>query len=632
MAKPGHLRSSAVVVAPVLLVLGGGLVDLARAQEQVPCDFLTGSGKIGVSGGKASFGVSGGVKEGAFWGDLTYQDPGVDLKVEGTSVTKYSASGPRTRVVEGTAKTNRYGNRLYRVTATDNNGEGPNDAFQITLDNGYSAQGTLLSGNVKLRDGNRKSTSPPGYTCGPPSDTTPPTVSVTSPGSGSTVSGPITVSANATDDIGVAGVQFQLDGGLLGAEDTTAPYSVPWDTTTAGNGNHTLTAVARDGAGNTKTSSPVTVTVSNAPPPPPDTQAPAVSITSPSSGSTVSGTITVAADASDNVGVAGVQFELDGGLLGAEDTTAPYSVPWDTTTTGNGSHTLTAVARDAAGNIRTSSPVTVTVFNLLAGRDVFVSLTTGQVQWRTSDGVLRQVLVGTATGQASSLAFDAARNLYVPHWYSQSPPIPGNTVERFDANGNLIQGYFGSGYDCDPSSFAIDATGNVYVGQADCTGDILKFDAAGNRLASYDVPTTQRGTDHIYLAGDNCTMFYTSRDQNIYRYNVCTRTQLPIFNLQPLPGSNAYHLVVLPGGGVLVADSEFIVGLDAAGNQARIYSVPGEQGNLWGGVDFVGDGTFWASNGYNGNIYRFNIQTGAVLAMFNTGTGNLTAAGVAVRR
>jgi hypothetical protein len=46
----------------------------------------------------------------------------------------------------------------------------------------------------------------------------------------------------------------------------------------------------------------------------------------------------------------------------------------------------------------------------------------------------------------------------------------------------------------------------------------------------------------------------------------------------------------------------------------------------------VGDGTFWASNGYNGNIYRFNIQTGAVLAMFNTGTGNLTAAGVAVRR
>jgi hypothetical protein len=195
----------------------------------------------------------------------------------------------------------------------------------------------------------------------PPPDTTPPTVGITSPASGSTVSGATTVTANASDNVGVAGVQFQLDGVNGGAEATTAPYSVPWDTTTASNGSHTLTAIARDAAGNRSTSAPVTVTVSNAPPS--DTTPPTVGITSPASGATVSATITVTANASDNVGVVGVQFQVDGVNGGAEATTAPYSVPWDTTTASNGSHTLTAIARDAAGNRSTSAPVTVTVAN-----------------------------------------------------------------------------------------------------------------------------------------------------------------------------------------------------------------------------------------------------------------------------
>jgi YD repeat-containing protein len=77
----------------------------------------------------------------------------------------------------------------------------------------------------------------------------------------------------------------------------------------------------------------------------------------------VSGTTTVGASASDNVGVAGVQFLLDGANLGAEDTASPYSIAWNTTTVNNGSHTLTAVARDAAGNRTTSAPVTVSVSN-----------------------------------------------------------------------------------------------------------------------------------------------------------------------------------------------------------------------------------------------------------------------------
>ncbi|HXI30676.1 MAG TPA: Ig-like domain-containing protein, partial [Vicinamibacterales bacterium] len=188
-------------------------------------------------------------------------------------------------------------------------------------------------------------------------DTTPPTVSLTAPANGATASGTVTVAANATDNVGVAGVQFLLDGANLGAEDTAAPYTLAWDTRTATNASHTLTARARDAAGNTTTSAAVTVTVSN------DTTPPTVTITAPANGATASGTVTVTANATDNVAVAGVQFLLDGANLGAEDTAAPYSIAWNTASVANGVHSLAARARDGAGNLTTSAPVTVTVSN-----------------------------------------------------------------------------------------------------------------------------------------------------------------------------------------------------------------------------------------------------------------------------
>jgi Concanavalin A-like lectin/glucanases superfamily/Bacterial Ig-like domain/Bacterial Ig domain len=97
-------------------------------------------------------------------------------------------------------------------------------------------------------------------------DTTPPTVSVSAPATGATVSGTVSVSASASDNVGVVGVQFLLDGANLGAEVTTAPYTVSWNTAGATNGAHTLSARARDAAGNQTTSSAVSVTVSNAAP------------------------------------------------------------------------------------------------------------------------------------------------------------------------------------------------------------------------------------------------------------------------------------------------------------------------------------------------------------------------------
>jgi hypothetical protein len=413
----------------------------------------------------------------------------------------------------------------------------------------------------------------------PPGDTTKPTVALTAPAAGASVGGTVALSANASDDVGVAGVTFQVDGQAVAPEDTAAPYSVSWGSTAVADGTHTITALARDAAGNTGSAS-LTVTVANGsppppsglvaaysfdagsgtvladqsgngnngtmsattwstagkyagaasfngssslvtipdsssldlkgaltleawvqpsalgtswrtvvfkeqpggmvyslyangrasvplgqvniggereaggasqlpvgtwthlaltydgaslrlyvngtlvrtvaqtgsiassagalriggntiwsewfaglvddvrvydrglsaaeiaadmstpvgssppPPPPPDTTAPTVMVTAPASGSTVSGTIQATADAFDDVAVAGVQFKLDGANLGAEDTSAPYAVTWNTTTAANGAHTLTAVARDAAGNSATSTAVAATVSNI----------------------------------------------------------------------------------------------------------------------------------------------------------------------------------------------------------------------------------------------------------------------------
>ncbi|MCM2303356.1 MAG: Ig-like domain-containing protein [Elusimicrobia bacterium] len=348
-------------------------------------------------------------------------------------------------------------------------------------------------------------------------DTVPPTASVTSPAAGTVVSGAVTLAAAASDNVGVAGVQFQADGVNVGAEATQAPYSTTWNTAAASNSTHLLTAIARDAAGNRASSPAVTVTVNNvapppsgcvvvgsawrgemfapqsaafvasfdavpdtarmdgvtglaggavsdysrlaaavrfnnagfidarngsvyaaaaaipyspgakyhfrlvvdpsarrysayvtppgaseaavgtnyafraeqaslssfdrwaglagggthqvcgfsaagAPPPASDLTPPAAAFVSPAAGATVSGSVALTATASDNVGVAGVQFQVDGANLGAELTQAPYTLAWNSASAANASHTLRAVARDAAGN-KGSASITVTVNN-----------------------------------------------------------------------------------------------------------------------------------------------------------------------------------------------------------------------------------------------------------------------------
>jgi len=189
-------------------------------------------------------------------------------------------------------------------------------------------------------------------------DTTAPAVSVTAPTGGSTVSGSVTVTATASDNVGVSKVEFYVNGALQ-ATDTASPYSFSWNTASLSDGSYTLTAKAYDAAGNIGTSSSVSVTVKNTVA---DTTAPTVSISSPAASATVSGTATVTTTASDNVGVSKVEFYVNGALQ-ATDTATPYSFSWNTSSLTNGSYTLSAKAYDAAGNVKQSTSVPVTVNN-----------------------------------------------------------------------------------------------------------------------------------------------------------------------------------------------------------------------------------------------------------------------------
>ncbi|MGI8685665.1 MAG: LamG-like jellyroll fold domain-containing protein [Acidimicrobiales bacterium] len=166
----------------------------------------------------------------------------------------------------------------------------------------------------------------------------------------------------ATDDVGVTGYDIHRS--------TTSgftPSSANRVAQTAGTsyadngpaaGTYSYKVRARDGAGNVgPASNQATAAVTT------DSTAPTVSISSPVAGAAVANTITVTATASDQVGVAGVQFRVDGAPVGAEDTSAPYSVPWSTKTVTNSAHTLSAVAHDTAGNLATSAAVPVTVAN-----------------------------------------------------------------------------------------------------------------------------------------------------------------------------------------------------------------------------------------------------------------------------
>jgi hypothetical protein len=181
-----------------------------------------------------------------------------------------------------------------------------------------------------------------------PSDTQAPTATITSPAAGSTVKDQVGVNVTALDNFGVTRVELYVNGSLV-ATDPVSPYQLTWNSSGSAGKTVTLSARAYDAVGNVGTSGSVSVKVAAAA----DAEPPKVAITSPAAGATVTGSVTLRASATDNVGVTSVSLYVDGKLKCSGAPTVSCS--WNTRTASRGTHTVSATARDAAGNTASSS-------------------------------------------------------------------------------------------------------------------------------------------------------------------------------------------------------------------------------------------------------------------------------------
>ena len=165
----------------------------------------------------------------------------------------------------------------------------------------------------------------------------------------------LAVSATASDNVGVSGVQFRVDGAAIGSEDTTAPYGVTWDNHLGGQRNvhahrsgarrrgelddirhgqrdrfeRGAAATGHDGADR--------------------------NVTAPAGGSTVTGAVPLRPRGRQRRRGQRAVPPRRSDEIGAEDTTSPYGVTWNSRAVSDGPHTITATARDAAGNVTTSA-------------------------------------------------------------------------------------------------------------------------------------------------------------------------------------------------------------------------------------------------------------------------------------
>ena len=188
-------------------------------------------------------------------------------------------------------------------------------------------------------------------------DNVAPVISLLSPANGSAVSGTVSVTVSATDNVKVTSVTLSVDGSAK-TSSTSAPFTTIWNSGTVPNGTHTLTVTAKDGKGNSSSSS-IQVSVNNVAVG--DITAPTVNISSPTNGAAYDAntTLSINASASDNVGVSSLNISIDG-IVVASSSGSSSSFTWNTSTAGSGIHNISSTAKDAAGN-QTIKTVTVTI-------------------------------------------------------------------------------------------------------------------------------------------------------------------------------------------------------------------------------------------------------------------------------
>lgn len=222
--------------------------------------------------------------------------------------------------------------------------------------------------------------------------------------------------------------------------------------------------------------------------------------------------------------------------------------------------------------------------------DVFVATSGGHVQWRLPDGTLNAELDTGEGGYTTGMAFDDRGHLFLTGFGTSK-------IYEFDTTGELV-GTFATldgTTDCSPESLVFDAAGNLYVGQADCSRDVLKFAPNGSLLARYDVARERRGSDWIDLEPDQCTVRYTSEGQRVLQYDVCGGSQLGDWGSGL---TTSYALRMLPDDpfnpDLLVASTDNIRRMHL-GSSITGYDAAGE--DCWFALNLDPDATtFWSAD------------------------------------
>lgn len=237
-------------------------------------------------------------------------------------------------------------------------------------------------------------------------DTTPPVINVTAPVADSAVTGTaLTLTATASDAVGVVGVQFILDQTTnLGSEDTVSPYTMAWNSASVSNGLHTISAKARDAARNYSVSI-INITVDN--------EVPVAGTISINGGAayTNSTAVTLTLSATDAVtSITQMRFSNNGTTFNtaiAYNTTAAWTL-----STGAGTKTVYAQFKDAAGNWSPVSTATIildtTAPTISAVTSSSITGTSVVITWTTNEPATSQANYGLTTAYGTTTTLDTS--------------------------------------------------------------------------------------------------------------------------------------------------------------------------------------------------------------------------------
>lgn len=266
---------------------------------------------------------------------------------------------------------------------------------------------------------------------------------------------------------------------------------------------------------------------------------------------------------------------------------------------------------------------------VLVGKDPATAA--GSIKRYTSTGTLIDVWGPTTSngggGLATGLCFGPGGTVLSTRFNHTNPILYSNAGAVLAPSFARVPGTFPFNFH---ESCTFDRDGDVYIGQAggasspDSAVPVRRFDRHGIALEDFVLPTGPRGTDWIELAGDQCTLYYTSEDTVVRRYNVCTRTVLPDFAVGLTPPV-CYALRLRPNRELMVACQDAVHRISPQGANLQTYTRQSlGESNPQGlfALNLDPDGTsFWTAGGVSGWVYRVDIASGAVLTSFNSGPG-----------